>query len=491
MGNPNNTRFLLTTFGLFLFLLQTNGQNIGIGTTTPDPTAKVEIVATDKGILIPRLTTVQRTGIVSPAVGLLVFDTNLQGFWYWNGTSWNSLPTANQTWSTAGNSGTNPSTHFVGTIDNKPLLLRTNNQRVGYIGIPGSDGNIFLGRQSGASTTTGFSNIAIGQAALASNTTNNNLIAFGDSALYSNTTGLENTAVGSKALYLNIGGIDNTAVGFHSLTSNTGGAWNTASGAHALASNISGHNNTASGYAAMNSSLTGSNNTANGHGAMGSSLTGSNNTAIGFSALAGNEDGNSNTAIGYQSLENNNHGVGNTAVGERALRRNQDGNDNSAFGRSADMGTTDLTNAAAIGSRARVDCSNCMVLGSISGVNGALADVNVGIGTTNPTSKLEVSGKTQTDQLQVGTGTVLSNIQSGTFTVGPSAIGLLTITLNFPTAFVSPPKVIATVRGSNFNDTFAVSTRSISTTQVVFNIQRVDINGSWAQNLQLDWIAIQ
>lgn len=65
--------------------------NVGIGTTTPNPTAVLDVTATDKGVLIPRLTTTQRNGIVSPATGLIVYDTDLGCFYYFNSSSWISL----------------------------------------------------------------------------------------------------------------------------------------------------------------------------------------------------------------------------------------------------------------------------------------------------------------------------------------------------------------------------------------------------------------
>ncbi len=67
--------------------------NIGIGTPTPDPTSILDLTSTDKGFLAPRLSTVQRTGIVSPAPGLLVFDITVGCYYYYNGT-WNSLCSA-------------------------------------------------------------------------------------------------------------------------------------------------------------------------------------------------------------------------------------------------------------------------------------------------------------------------------------------------------------------------------------------------------------
>ncbi len=63
--------------------------SVGIGTTTPDPSAKLEIRTTNKGFLMPRLTQAQRNAIASPANGLLIYQTdNNPGFYYYNGSAW-------------------------------------------------------------------------------------------------------------------------------------------------------------------------------------------------------------------------------------------------------------------------------------------------------------------------------------------------------------------------------------------------------------------
>ncbi len=65
---------------------------VGIGTNTPDNSSQLEIVSTDKGILIPRLTVVQRIAIANPAQGLLVYQTDdVQGFYFYDGSSWSRL----------------------------------------------------------------------------------------------------------------------------------------------------------------------------------------------------------------------------------------------------------------------------------------------------------------------------------------------------------------------------------------------------------------
>jgi hypothetical protein len=67
-------------------------QSVGIGTTSPNTKAALDISATDKGLLIPRLTQAQRLGLSSPPQGLMVYQTDgtasggtQTGFWYYAG----------------------------------------------------------------------------------------------------------------------------------------------------------------------------------------------------------------------------------------------------------------------------------------------------------------------------------------------------------------------------------------------------------------------
>ncbi|MFD2914608.1 cell wall anchor protein [Psychroserpens luteus] len=61
---------------------------VGIGTITPDASAMLDLTSTDKGMLAPRMTSIQRIAISSPAEGLLVFDTDENVFYFYNGGSW-------------------------------------------------------------------------------------------------------------------------------------------------------------------------------------------------------------------------------------------------------------------------------------------------------------------------------------------------------------------------------------------------------------------
>ncbi|RTQ50769.1 hypothetical protein EJV47_09100 [Hymenobacter gummosus] len=66
---------------------------MGIGTNAPNAKAALEISATDKGLLIPRLTQAQRTALTNVPQGLMVYQTDgtasggtQTGFWYYAGT---------------------------------------------------------------------------------------------------------------------------------------------------------------------------------------------------------------------------------------------------------------------------------------------------------------------------------------------------------------------------------------------------------------------
>ncbi len=241
------------------------------------------------------------------------------------------------------------------------------------------------------SNSTGNNNTASGWKALYLNTSSDNT-ATGSYALYSNTTGQGNTANGVNALTTNNTGNSNTANGVNALYSNTNGTRNTADGYQSLYSNNTGYYNTASGYSALYTNTSGFENTGTGYMALQLNTTGNSNSAYGKNALYNNTSGNYNTGSGYQALFGNTTGIYNTAMGTSALNVNSTGNYNTGLGYSAGVGTSALTNATAIGAYATVNASNCLVLGSVSGINGATVTVNVGIGTNAPLYMLEVNG---------------------------------------------------------------------------------------------------
>lgn len=67
-----------------------HSQSVAVNTdgSSPDASAMLDVKSTSKGILIPKMTTVQRDAIVSPQTGLMIFQTdNVGGYYYNSGTS--------------------------------------------------------------------------------------------------------------------------------------------------------------------------------------------------------------------------------------------------------------------------------------------------------------------------------------------------------------------------------------------------------------------
>jgi trimeric autotransporter adhesin len=74
-------------------LILANAQSVAINTdgSLADASALLDVKSSSKGMLVPRMTTAQRTVIASPATSLLVFDTTTGTFWFYNGAVWVEL----------------------------------------------------------------------------------------------------------------------------------------------------------------------------------------------------------------------------------------------------------------------------------------------------------------------------------------------------------------------------------------------------------------
>ena len=86
---------ILSTTLLLLIFFFTKAQNIGVGTINPHQSAALDITDTSKGILIPRMTMIQRNNIQNPAEGLMVYQTDSsKGFWYYSEQTWLKVSTS-------------------------------------------------------------------------------------------------------------------------------------------------------------------------------------------------------------------------------------------------------------------------------------------------------------------------------------------------------------------------------------------------------------
>ncbi|MCS7154115.1 MAG: hypothetical protein NZ989_09270, partial [Bacteroidia bacterium] len=78
-------RIVLVLVGLLMY-----GQRVGIGTSTPENRARLHVEDTERGIIIPRLTTAQRDAI-PPAdltVGVIIYNRDCHRLEWWDGTQW-------------------------------------------------------------------------------------------------------------------------------------------------------------------------------------------------------------------------------------------------------------------------------------------------------------------------------------------------------------------------------------------------------------------
>jgi hypothetical protein len=112
---------------------------------------------------------------------------------------------------------------------------------------------------------------------------------------------------------------------------------------------------------------------------------------VGFESGFLNQTGSSNSFLGYRAGYNTT-GSQNVFIGYQAGNGNTSGNNNVGLGYLAGPTIGTITNATAIGHRARVTTSNSLVLGAINGVNGATFTIKVGIGTSSPAYLLHVNG---------------------------------------------------------------------------------------------------
>ncbi len=314
----------------------------------PDGSAMLDIKSTGKGLLIPRLTSSQRTSISSPATGLMVFDTDKGKFYFYTGSAWHTVADTvpDNDWSVSGN-------YVYVTADSVGIGTSSPQAELevsGHIYQTGTGNSVFLGENAGKNDDL----------------SNNNNVAIGYYALAEDTTGDYNTAVGYKAMRYNTSGYSNAAFGSQALMTNTTGWQNTALGVAALNSNSTGRDNVAVGFETLNFNTSGRENIAIGSQALYENTTGMENIAIGYQALSDNKTNNYNTAVGYIALQFNNGGFQNTALGYGSLDQNISGYYNTAIGANAFHTGSAFHNSTAIGFNAAVTDNNMIMLGNNS-----------------------------------------------------------------------------------------------------------------------------
>ncbi|PCJ83108.1 MAG: hypothetical protein COA57_11990 [Flavobacteriales bacterium] len=146
MKNINLSVILL----LISTLILAQGVSINNTGNAPATNSILDVSSTTKGMLIPRMTTVQRTTL-TPGVGedgMLVYDTDTESYWYYDvsATVWipflSGSASNNGGWRLTGNIGTTAGANFLGTTDAKDVVFKTNNSEAMRID---QNGNVGIG----------------------------------------------------------------------------------------------------------------------------------------------------------------------------------------------------------------------------------------------------------------------------------------------------------------------------------------------------------
>jgi hypothetical protein len=338
---------IMTACLLFVIGASVSAQSVGVGTTTPDASAKLDVFSSNKGVLLPRVSLASikdAAAVTSPETGLTLWNTNEaiiggKGIGLYGNFLTKDLPlwlklvnsqdldsVAAAGWLLKGNTGTNAIDNFLGTTDDQDLVVRremvegfrltkggalliTGDINTGIVPVSGAgartmwipnkqafrtgavDGEQWdvIGAGSFAAginpMATGFSSIAIGNATSA---TNSWAVAIGNNS----------TASGSSAIAI---GANSTA------SANRSMALGTSVNASAEYSTAMGFNTTAS---ADGATAMGNYTTVSGSGAFamgyGSIASGSNSAAMGNNTEAIGQNstamGSNTEAIGQNSL---------------------------------------------------------------------------------------------------------------------------------------------------------------------------------------------
>jgi hypothetical protein len=385
--NIMKTQIILLTIFLALFFNHAQAQvAINNDNTTANSSAMLDVKSTAKGILIPRMTTAQRTAISSPANGLLVYDESTHSFWFYdsNNSGWTELVTQ------SGASNINDLSDA--STDNE---------------------SVFVGEDAGAHDDGNNYNTSLGKESLHENTSGAFNTAVGNGSGQNTTTGNHNSYYGSNAGYFNQTGSDNTAVGYGAGIGSSGSSYSgcVLLGAHA------GENNTSDNKLFIDNSSTatpliggdfstdqvdinGTIKITGGSPGAGKILTSDANGLASWASLNGaielddlsdasadnqsvyvgedagaNDDGNNyNTSLGKESLHENTSGAFNTAVGNGSGQNTTTGNHNSYYGSNAGYFNQTGSDNTAVGYGAGIGSSGssysgCVLLGAFAGEN--------------------------------------------------------------------------------------------------------------------------
>ena len=355
---------------LLLISIKVQAQNIGIGVL--NPSNKLHVVSTSDPLRLEGLqggtatdsfVTINSSGIIRQR----------------------SITLGGTGWTTTGNTGTSSASNFIGTIDNIPFAIRTNNQRSGFIDPDFLRRNNSIGNRSLTAITAGSGNNAFGYLALSKLNSGSSNIAFGDSATFNLTSGSGNIAIGADALTSIVVASGNVAIGDNALK-NTVSSENIAIGNLAATNNSIGSNILAIGASALQNNQNSFTQLAIGNNALQQVVGGIENLAVGYNAGINLSSASYNVLLGHYAFStataaNNNTILGhnaalsysasgntnNTFVGYQAGLSQTGGTGNTFVGTSVDLaGTAAVSNSSALGQGVQITASNQVRIGNTS-----------------------------------------------------------------------------------------------------------------------------
>lgn len=463
--------FALLLFGSICALAQ-----VGIGTSAPHASALLEVQSTQKGLLIPRMSSSDRDAITSPATGLLIFNSTTVSFQYFTGAAWAEIGLS---------SVSNTNVDANAAIAFSKLNISASDIQ----GLTPYSASTGLTLSSGAFAidnsvvTSNYSGSAvIGQSLSSGGSGDASAILAATSTtkgfLPPRMTAAQKAAINPPAQGLIIYQTDGT----QGLYVYDGASW---------MHHSQWYSNTATTPSVFSlskpASLSASGALANigiGSGSLAALTDGDNSVALGVNALNDITTAGNATAVGYGALSAAT-GTGNTALGYTAGSSNVTGFNNTFLGTSTSSLSSNLSNATAIGYSAEVTASNSIQLGnsSVTNVNtagGITTGGRVGIGTSTPNSNaaLEISSNSKGFLPPRLTQNQISNI--------PTTVGLMVYNISTDnlqvckrgTESIDANNINAnqTNVGGVFQSFTAVGSGSISS--IDFNIRNPESNGS-------------
>jgi uncharacterized protein (TIGR02145 family) len=188
----NSSRKSILTGLLLLVAVVFTQAQVGVGTSSPHASAKLEVSSTNQGFLPPRMTTVQRNAISNPASGLVIFNTTSNALNIYFSGAWYQL-------STSLPSGSIATLITASPTDNGTLTAGTPASGVStVVSYTGGNGEAYSGETVNSTSVTGLT------ATLSAGT-----FAVGNGNLTYNISGTASGA-GTASFDLNIGGQSGT-----------------------------------------------------------------------------------------------------------------------------------------------------------------------------------------------------------------------------------------------------------------------------------------